>query len=33
MNANGTPNLGLEGTLTAFYGDPRTVTATIAFRY
>lgn len=33
MNANGTPNLGLEGTLTAFYGDPRTVTATIALRY
>jgi iron complex outermembrane recepter protein len=25
--------LGLEGTLTAFYGDPRTVTATVAFRY
>ncbi|KAA5804754.1 TonB-dependent receptor [Alkalicaulis satelles] len=33
INADGTPNLGLEGTLTAFYGDPRTVTATIAFRY
>ena len=33
INANGTPNLGLEGTLTAFYGDPRTYTATIAFRY
>ncbi|MCH8490499.1 MAG: TonB-dependent receptor [Oceanicaulis sp.] len=33
MNADGTPNLGLEGTLTAFYGDPRTYTATIAFRY
>lgn len=27
------PELGLEGTLTAFYGDPRTVTATVAFRY
>ncbi|WP_421788576.1 TonB-dependent receptor [Hyphobacterium sp.] len=27
------PELGLEGTLTAFYGDPRTVTGTIAFRY
>lgn len=25
--------LGLEGTLTAFYGDPRTVTATVAYRY
>ena len=25
--------LGLEGTLTAFYGDPRTVTATVTYRY
>jgi iron complex outermembrane recepter protein len=33
INPDGTPNLGLEGTLTAFYGDPRTVTATVAFRY
>lgn len=35
QNPNGTftPTLGLEGTLTAFYGDPRTVTATVAFRY
>ncbi len=34
-NANGTftPTLGLEGTLTAFYGDPRTVTATLSYRY
>lgn len=28
-----TPTLGLEGTLTAFYGDPRTFTATFAYRY
>ncbi|WP_233245715.1 TonB-dependent receptor [Marinicauda salina] len=28
-----TPTLGLEGTLTGFYGDPRTVTATISYRY
>lgn len=28
-----TPTLGLEGTLTAFYGDPRTVTASITYRY
>ncbi|MAL10561.1 MAG: TonB-dependent receptor [Maricaulis sp.] len=27
------PELGLEGTLTAWYGDPRTYTATIAYRY
>jgi iron complex outermembrane receptor protein len=27
------PELGLEGTLTAFYGAPRTVTATIAWRH
>lgn len=27
------PELGLEGTLTAFYGDPRTITGTVAFRY
>ncbi|MFS2316822.1 TonB-dependent receptor [Maricaulis sp. D1M11] len=27
------PELGLEGTLTAFYGAPRTVTATVAWRY
>ena len=26
-------SLGLEGTLTGFYGDPRTVTGTIAYRY
>ena len=26
-------SLGLEGTLTAFYGAPRTVTATMAWRY
>ncbi|WP_420434879.1 TonB-dependent receptor [Hyphobacterium sp.] len=32
-NATLAPELGLEGTLTAFYGDPRTVTGTIAFRY
>jgi len=34
-NANGTftPTLGLEGTLTGFYGDPRTFTATFAYRY
>lgn len=32
-NATLAPELGLEGTLTAFYGDPRTVTATVAFRY
>ncbi len=28
-----TPTLGLEGTLTAFYGDPRTVTAGFDFRF
>lgn len=27
------PELGLEGTLVAYYGPPRTVTATIAWRY
>jgi iron complex outermembrane receptor protein len=27
------PTLGLEGTLTAFYGDPRTVTASVTYRY
>lgn len=34
-NPNGsfTPTLGLEGTLTAFYGDPRTVTASFTYRY
>ncbi len=33
VNPDGTFNLGLEGTLTAFYGDPRTVTATFAYRF
>ncbi|MEL6284760.1 MAG: TonB-dependent receptor [Pseudomonadota bacterium] len=35
VNADGTftPTLGLEGTLTAFYGDPRTVTVGVDFRY
>jgi len=28
-----TPTLGLEGSLTGFYGDPRTFTATFAYRY
>lgn len=28
-----TPTLGRLGTLTAFYGNPRTVTGTIAFRF
>jgi len=28
-----TPTLGLEGTLTAFYGDPRTITAGFDFRF
>ena len=28
-----TPTLGLEGTLTGFYGDPLTVTASFAYRY
>ncbi|WP_300544990.1 TonB-dependent receptor [Maricaulis sp.] len=32
-NTTFAPELGLEGTLTAFYGNPRTVTATAAFRY
>jgi iron complex outermembrane receptor protein len=27
------PELGLEGTLIAYYGNPRTITATAAFRY
>jgi iron complex outermembrane recepter protein len=27
------PNLGTEGTVTAFYGDPRTVTATLGLRF
>lgn len=27
------PELGLEGTLVAYYGNPRTITATAAFRY
>ncbi|MEM8547548.1 MAG: TonB-dependent receptor [Pseudomonadota bacterium] len=27
------PDLGLEGNITAFYGNPRTVTATVEFRY
>ena len=35
INPNGTftPTLGLEGTLTAFYGDPRTVTAGIDYKF
>ena len=37
VNINGdgtfTPTLGLEGTLTAFYGDPRTVTFGIDYKY
>lgn len=33
VNGNFVPNLGLEGTLTAFYGDPRTVTFGIDYRY
>jgi iron complex outermembrane recepter protein len=28
-----TPTLGLEGTLTAFYGDPRTVTLAVTYEY
>lgn len=32
-NGNVTPGLGLEGTLTAFYGNPRTVTGSVAFRF
>lgn len=28
-----TPTLGLEGTLTGFYGNPRTITAGVDFRY
>lgn len=27
------PTLGLEGTVTAFYGNPRTVTATVEYRF
>ena len=27
------PTLGLEGTITAFYGNPRTVTATVEYRF
>ena len=37
VNVNGdgtfTPTLGLEGTLTAFYGDPRTVTFGFDVKY
>ena len=35
INPNGTftPTLGLEGTLTGFYGDPRTVTFGVDFKY
>ncbi len=35
VNPDGTftPTLGLEGTLTAFYGDPRTVTFGIDYKY
>ena len=35
VNANGTftPTLGLEGTLTGFYGDPRTVTLGVDFEF
>lgn len=35
VNADGTftPTLGLEGTLTAFYGDPRTVTAGVDYKF
>ncbi|MHA6287651.1 TonB-dependent receptor [Maricaulis sp. CAU 1757] len=32
-NATLAPELGLEGTLTGYYGNPRTVTATAAYRY
>jgi len=32
-NATNAPELGQAGTLTAYYGNPRTVTATVAFRY
>ncbi len=31
--ATGAPTLGLEGVLTAFYGDPRTVTLGVDFRF
>ena len=27
------PTLGIEGTLTAFYGNPRTVSATLEYRF
>ena len=35
INPNGTftPTLGLEGTLTAFYGDPRTVTMGVDYKF
>lgn len=35
VNPNGTftPTLGLEGTLTAFYGNPRTVTLGVGYRF
>ena len=35
VNADGTftPTLGLEGTLTAFYGNPRTITAEVGYRF
>lgn len=35
INTDGTftPTLGREGTLTAFYGNPRTVTMTVGFKY
>lgn len=33
VNGAFVPNLGLEGTLTAFYGDPRTVTAGIDYKF
>lgn len=32
-NTTFAPELGLEGVLTAYYGDPRTFTATVAYRY
>ncbi|MEM7492664.1 MAG: TonB-dependent receptor [Pseudomonadota bacterium] len=32
-NTTFTPTLGLEGTLTAFYGNPRTVTFGVGYRY
>ncbi|RMF12319.1 MAG: TonB-dependent receptor [Alphaproteobacteria bacterium] len=33
VDANLNPTLGTEGTLTAFYGNPRTVTATLQFKF